>query len=135
MPKPVAVLGWAIVRFQSRSGLWTSWPGGGGVERVWRRQFVIKSQVHGHEQKKNYMYTNIREDGYPVFHSCALAVQWYSIQMVCRRLLVQFRFATFLNPVISGLYWFVLVCTGMYWYVPILYQYELVHTCTYFILG
>ena len=49
MPKPVAVPGWAIVRFQSRSALWTSWPAG-AVERVRRRQFVIKSQVHGHEQ-------------------------------------------------------------------------------------
>ena len=74
MLKPVAVLGWAIVRFQSRSGLWTSWPGV-VVERVWRRQFVIKSQVQGHEQKTIYIYTNISMDRYPEFVCCALAVQ------------------------------------------------------------
>ena len=74
MPKPVAVLGWAIVRFQSRSALWTSWPVG-AVERVRRRQFVIKSQVQGHEQNQLNIYTNIWLDRYPEFVLCALAVE------------------------------------------------------------
>ena len=76
MPKPVAVLGWAIVRFQSRSesALWTSWPVG-AVERVRRRQFVIKSQVQGHEQNQLNIYTNIWIDRYPEFVRCAPAVE------------------------------------------------------------
>ena len=76
MPKPVAVLGWAIVRFQSRSGLWTAWPEG-VVELGRRRQFkfVIKSQVHGQEQNRMDIHTNNSVDRYPVFALCALAVQ------------------------------------------------------------
>ena len=75
MPKPVAVLGWAIgVRFQSSSALWTSWPVG-AVERVRRSQFVIKSQVQGHEQNQLNIYTNIWLDRYPEFVLCAVAVE------------------------------------------------------------
>ena len=77
MPKPVAVPGWAIVRFQSRSALWTSWPAG-AVERVRRRQFVIKSQVHGQELNSINIYTNNSDIKYPVFGVFTLAVQWES---------------------------------------------------------
>ena len=103
MPKPVAVLGWAIERFQSRSGRWTSWPGG-VAERVRRRQFVIKSQVQGHGHKLIYIYTNICMVKYPVSVCYALAVQWQSKRKVCRRSRVRILFATFLNPGIAGIY-------------------------------
>ncbi len=43
-PRPVAMLGWAIVRCQSRSQLWTSWQEA-GAQRDRRRRSVIKSQV------------------------------------------------------------------------------------------
>jgi hypothetical protein len=45
MPKPVAVQGWAIMRFQSRSERWTSWQEA-GAERDRRRRSDIKRPPH-----------------------------------------------------------------------------------------
>ena len=134
-PKPVTVLGWAIVRCQSRSGRWTSWPEAArGAELGRRCQSVIKSQVHGQERNIYYMYTDNSYDIYPVFAICTLAVQWESMRKVCTRSRVRTWFAPFLNPgicryvlvhtstnqyvhVCIGMSWYVLVCTGLYLHI------------------
>jgi hypothetical protein len=145
---PVAMLrAWcAIVRCQSRSGRWTSWPGAPSI----RHQEPGSCAVTPTES----MYTNFRDVPYQVFQVgvYTLAVPRWSIRKVCRRSRVQTWFAPFLNPdlgwyilahtginkhkpVYTSRYRYMLVCAGICWYVlacAVIEKYVPVCICTYF---
>ncbi len=73
--------GRAILRFQSRSGRWTSWPEA-GAERDLRRRSDVKSQIHRQECAQLWYKHNHFHVPYPVFGVCTLAVQWECMQTV-----------------------------------------------------
>jgi hypothetical protein len=96
-PKPVALQGWAIVRCQSKSGLWPSCRrrGASGTVTV---DPSSRARYTGSNMNNWNMYTNVSLVTYPVFGVCTLAVQWEHMRNLCRRSRVRTCFAPFFNP-------------------------------------
>ncbi len=112
---PCGGQGLAIVRFQSRSGRWMSWPEA-RAERDWRHRSNIKSQVHRQEHEHwEYVHKH--------FHCCISCI-WclYSCSTVgmhansMQKVSGSKSVCIFLNPDQNR---YELVCTGMYQYEPI----------------
>ncbi len=131
-PLPVTVLRawWAIVRCQSRSGRWTSWPGPApSIRHPWQEPGSCAGTL------TEPMYTNFLDVPYPVFSVCTFAVQRWGILKLCRRLLVRFWCASRLihtstyqhipahtstyQHIPAQSYQYIPVCTGMCWYMLI----------------
>ena len=121
MPKPVTVtvLGWAIVRFQSRSVLWTSWPEAGSERGGRRQNGYVHKQLMGQipsicslcTRSAAVKYTKSMQKITGSNLVCNFFESrnfWY--------VLVQTSTSQYIQVCI-GMCLYELVCTGLYWYV------------------
>ncbi len=127
----------AIVRFQSRSGRWTSWPEA-GAERDRRRRSDIKHQVHRQDYAQwLYRHKHSHCSIYCIwclYSRSAVGMHAKSMQKISGSKPVCIFFEPWYEQVCTGMYAYVRVCTSMNQYVWVhtgMYQYVLVCTIIY----